>query len=145
MKRQRLFVAQAVQVAEAQWFAPGAIFTVPSKDGDLRPIRVERHHYVEVFLFPADDEEDAYGKALRWAENESDVNYDRPADRNVWYTLGLHQLEEYRGSSDLASPENGGYEVITSLSASEADVAGIPLVRAKEELELFQGARKTTS
>jgi hypothetical protein len=140
--QQRLFVAQAVQVAESQWFAPGTDYGHPSDDGDIRPIRVERHHYIEVFLFPAEDEEDAYLKAMKWAANESDVNFDPPGDRNVWYTLGLHELEEYRGSSNLRSPENGAYEVIAAVSATEVDANGIPLVRAKEQLELFRSSGK---
>jgi hypothetical protein len=135
---QRLFVAQAVQVAESQWFATGTGYGHPSDDGDIRPIRIERYHYIEVFLFPAADDEDAYQKALKWAANESDVNYDPPGNRNVCYTLGLHELEKYRGSSNLLSPENGAYEVIASVGATEVDAAGVPLVRAKEQLELFR-------
>lgn len=141
MPEQRLFVAQAVQVAESQWFAPGTDYGHPSKDGDIRPIRVERHHYIEIFLFPAKDEEDAYRKALEWAANESDVNYDPPGNRNVWYTLGLHELEEYRGSKNLNSPENGAYAVITSVSPEYRDPEGVPLVRTKNELELFRLGR----
>jgi hypothetical protein len=138
VQQQRLFVAQAVQVAESQWFAPGTDYGHPSDDGDIRPIRVERQHYVEVFLFPAEDEEDAYQKAMQWAANEADVNLDPPANRNVWYTLGLHELEEYRGSSNLSSPNNGAYEVIAAVSAADVDATGVPLVRPKEQLELFR-------
>ena len=138
MAQQRLFVAQVVQVAESQWFAPGTDFGHPSDDGDIRPIRVERQHYIEVFLFPAEDEEDAYQRAMQWAANESDANFDPPAHRNVWYTLGLHELEEYRGSSNLSSPRNGAYEMIAAVSPTEVDATGVPLVRAKEQLELFR-------
>ena len=145
MPEKRLFVAQAVQVAEAQWFAPGAGYGHPADDGEIRPIRLERRHYIEVFLFPAEDEEDAYQKALKWAKNESDVNFDPPGHRNVYYTLGLHELEEYRGSSDLTSPENGGYAVVASVSPSDVDAAGVPLVRAKEELDLFRTMQKADS
>ena len=79
---------------------------------------------------------------MQWAANESDVNFDPPANRNVWYTLGLHELEEYRGSGNLRSPENGAYEVIAAVSAAEVDATGVPLVRAKEQLELFRWSGK---
>jgi hypothetical protein len=136
--QRRLFVAQAVQVAESQWFAPGASYGHPSDDGDLRPVRLERHHYIEVFLFPADDAEDAYQKALQCAQNESDVNYDPPGNRNVCYTLGLHELEEYILADDFATDLQRGYTLITRIAPADVNAEGIPLVRSKEELEVFR-------
>jgi len=103
VSQERLFVAQAAQVSEAQWFAPDADFGHPSEDDELRPIRVERHHYIEIFVFPAADEEDAYRQALQWAENESDVNYDPPSDRNVWYALcGTSDGPQFLPTCDVA-------------------------------------------
>jgi hypothetical protein len=133
----RLFIAQWVHVWEAQWFAPGVDYHVPTA-GDPTPTRTERHYSIQVMLFPAADEEAAYRKAVEEAANESDVNFDGPGHRNLYYTLGVHELEEYANAADFESDLQRRGVWITTFDASAVDAAGVPLVRAKHELEVFR-------
>ena len=133
----RLFIAQWVHVCETQWFAPGAQYHVPTA-GDPTPARAERHYSIQVMLFPAADEEAAYRKAIEEAANESDVNFDGPGQRNLYYTIGLHELEEYVNAADFAADLQRRGVWITTFDPSAVDAGGVPLVRAKHELEIFR-------
>jgi hypothetical protein len=133
----RLFIAQWVHVWEAQWFAPGADYHVPTA-ADLTPARAERYYSIQVMLFPAADEEAAYRKAVEEAANESDVNFDGPGQRNLYYTLGLHELEEYANAADFAADLERRGVWVTSVDPTAVDAAGVPRVRAKQELEVFR-------
>ena len=134
----RLFIVQWVHVGEAQWFAPGVYYHLQASDGNPTPVRAERHYSVQVMMFSAENEEAAYQLAVEEAANNSDVNFDGPGHRNLYYTLGLHELEEYpcaeNFSADLA--QRGVW--ITSVDPSDLDSAGVPRVRAKDELEVFR-------
>jgi hypothetical protein len=87
---------------------------------------------------PAADEEAAYRKAVEEAANESDVNFDGPGHRNLYYTLGLHELEEYANAADFAADLERRGVWVTSFDPTAVDAAGVPRVRAKQELEVFR-------
>lgn len=133
----RLFIAQWVHVSEAQWFAPG-VYYHPASDGNPTPVRVERQYSVQVMVFPAEDEEAAYQKAVEEAANDSDANLDGPGHRNVYYTLGLHELEEYPCAENFTADLAQRGVWITAVDPSDVDSAGVPRVRAKNELEVFR-------
>ena len=126
-----------------QWFAPGARYHVPTA-GEPMPIRVERHYSIQVMLFPAADEEAAYRTAVEEAANESDVNFDGPGHRNIYYTLGLHELEEYANAADFAADLERRGVWVTSFDPTAVDSGGVPLVRAKHELEVFRLKRASS-
>jgi hypothetical protein len=89
-------------------------------------------------VFPAADEAAAYEKALQEAANDTDMNLDGPAHRNLYSTLGLHELEEYPCAENFTSDLEARGVWITSIDPSDVDEAGVPRVRAKDELEVFQ-------
>lgn len=134
----RLFIAQWVHVSEAQWFAPGVHYHHPKSDGNPTPTRSERHYSIQVMVFPAADEEAAYQKAVEEAANDSDVNFDGPGDRNIYYTLGLHELEEYPCAENFSKDLERRGVWITAFDPSDVDSVGIPRVRVKDELEVFR-------
>lgn len=134
----RLFVAQLVHVWEAQWFAPGVSYHHPASDGVATPERSERRYSIMVTMFPAADEDAAYQQAMDEVANESDVNFDGPSHRNVYYMLGIHQLEEYPSAEHFNDDLDRRGVWIASVHPSEVDSAGAPRVRAKEELEIFR-------
>jgi hypothetical protein len=137
-QRRRLFIAQWVQVSEAQWFAPGVYYHHPASDGNPTPERVERHYSIQVMVFPAEDEESAYRKAIEEAENDSDINFDGPGQRNVYHTLGLHELEEYPSAENFGGDLERRGVWITAIDPNDVDATGVPRVRTKDELEIFR-------
>jgi hypothetical protein len=139
----RLFIAQWVHVWEAQWFAPGVHYYHPKSDGDPTPTHSERHYSVQVMVFPSSDEEAAYQTAIEEAANDTDVNFDGPGHRNLYYTLGLHELEEYPCAENFADDLARRGVWITSVKSSDVDSAGVPRVRAKEELEVFRSKHRS--
>ena len=114
-------------------------------DGNPTPARSERHYSIQVMVFPAADEEAAYAKAVEEAANDSDVNFDGPGHRNLYYTLGLHELEEYPGAENFSSDLERRGVWITAIDSSDVDAAGVPRVRAKGELEIFRLKRPAST
>ena len=137
MDNHRLFVAQVVSAIEEQWFAPGT---------DGPPIRTQRMYGIEQTLFAATDEEDAYRIVSRWLEqgNYADMNHDGDGDLTRYFGIGIHQLEEVetldafpaavRDISGVSLPE---------FSLAHVDRNGVPIVREKDQLEVFRLRRIT--
>ena len=127
----KLFVSQVVMVQEEQWFAPGT---------SGPPIRSERRHYVESSLFAASDAERAFEMACEALRGCSDANHDGPGDRTEYFALGLHQLEELTERlADLAEAVRGPNGLGVGLyDPADVDADGVPLVRQRERLEVFQ-------
>jgi hypothetical protein len=130
----RLFVVQVVMVQEEQWFAP---------EISGPPTRSERRHYVESSLFAAPDAEAAYEMVCESLRGYSDANHDGPGDRTEYFALGLHQLEELTERlADLTEAVQGPYGLEIGLyDPADADAAGVPLVRARDQLEVFRRPR----
>ena len=128
---ERLFVMQVVVAVEDQWFAPGTAGP---------PIRAERRQYIDAHLFAADDEDGAYRTAVDWLPGFSDSNHDGPGDLTRMFAVGLHQLEEVSPRvADLSTAVREVYGVdVGGYDPSAVDAAGIPRVRAREELEVFR-------
>lgn len=127
----RLFVVQVVVAIEDQWFAP---------DTDGPPIRVERRHHIAAHLFAAPNPDLAYLLATDWLPGFTDTNRDGPGDLTKIFPLGLHQLEEVlprltelpTAVCELYGVDVGGFD------PSDVDVVGVPLVRTRNELEVFR-------
>lgn len=131
---ERLFVVQVVVAVEDQWFAPGA---------DGPPVRAERRYRIDAHLFAAADAEGAYRTAVAWLPGFSDANHDGPGDLARVFAVGLHQLEEAaprRGELSAAVGELYGVD-LGGFNLCEVDPAGVPRVRAREELEVFRALR----
>jgi hypothetical protein len=138
--RERLFVLQVVVVIEEQWFAPGT--TGP-------PIRTERAYRIEDCLFAAADENAAYCIACEWVgglEDQrgggfADANHDGPGDLTRIFALGIHQLEEIPLVTSFDEQLHESYGVhLPGFYLGDVDADGVPLVRSKEELEVFRRA-----
>lgn len=128
---ERLFVAQVVVAVEDQWFAPGT---------DGPPVRAERRHRIEAYLFSAADAEAAYRTAVEWLAGFSDANHDGPGDLTRIFPIGLHQLEDVMprvaelptAVQELYGVDVGGYD------PAAVDAHGVPRVRGRDELEVFR-------
>ncbi len=107
------------------------------------PERSERHYSIAVMVFPAVDEETAYEKAVKEAASDTDMNLDGPAHRNLYFTLGLHELEEYPCAENFTDDLAARGVWITAIDSSAVDEAGVPRIRAKDELEVFRLKRLT--
>jgi hypothetical protein len=131
LKEQRLFVVQVVVAHEQQWFAPGT---------GGPPVRRERRHYVESRLFAAPDAETAYRIACDWLPGFSDANRDGPGDLTEIFAIGLHQLEELLPRlGELPSAVKEVYGIDVGLyDPSAVDAEGEPLVRARDQLDVFR-------
>lgn len=127
----RLFVVQVVMVQEEKWFAPGT---------NGPPTRSERQYYLESSLMAAPDAQAAYEKACASLRGLSDANCDGPGDRTEYFALGLHQLEELTARlGDLTEAVQDSYGLNLGIfDSADVDVAGVPRVRGREELEVFQ-------
>jgi hypothetical protein len=129
----RLFVAQVVVVEENQWFAPGT---------SGPPIRRERRLYIHSSLFAAHDADEAYRTICDWLPGFSDANHDGPGDLTSYFAIGLHELEEVLPRLDelpTALAERYWLDVgVYDPAAVDAD--GVPLVRARDQLEVFRRA-----
>jgi hypothetical protein len=110
----------------------------PSSDGGAKPARFERHYSIQAMLFPAEDAEAAYRKAVEEADIDSDANFDPPAHRTVYYSLGLHQLEEYPGAENFSADLHSRGVWIARFDPQDVDVNGVPRVRVKAELDVFR-------
>lgn len=135
MNDQRLFVAQIVVANEDQWFAPG--MAEP-------PIRSEKHYLIEAQLFSASDEEDAYRIASNWITNGSfsDSNHDGLGDLTQIFGVGIHNIEEIVRLNEIPNAINDLYGLSLPVFAiDEIDQDGVPLMRAKHELEIFRVLR----
>lgn len=123
---------QVVLAIEEQWFAP---FT------DNSPIRTSRTYRLEELLYAAQDEEAAYQCASQWIANHafSDSNHDGEGDLTKYFALGIHQLEEVTPLNEIPEKAHNLYGIpLTGFSLSDIDQHGVPLVRPKEELEIFR-------
>lgn len=138
---ERLFVLQVVIVVEQQWWAN--ICCGP-------PDRIERAYGINECLFPAADEHDAYRIASEWVGDPEDPesggffdsDQDGPGDLTRSFALGIHQLEELtllqRFDEELHEP----YGIhLPGFWLGDIDSNGVPLVRRKEELEVFRVLR----
>ncbi|QEH39202.1 hypothetical protein OJF2_78160 [Aquisphaera giovannonii] len=130
MDSHRLFVARVVVAIEERWFAPGT---------GGPPVRSERRHLVESFLFAAPDAEAAYEVAAGWLPGFSDSNHDGRGEETALFALGLHQLEELiprLGELPSAAQEHYGID-LGLYDPDDVDADGVPLVRTREQLEVF--------
>jgi hypothetical protein len=137
MDKQRLFVAQVVSAIEEQWFAPGT---------DGPPIRTQRVYGIEQTLFAATDEEDAYRIVSRWLEqgNYADMNHDGDGDLTRYFGIGIHQLEEIETLDEFpAAVRDLSGVLLPEFSLADVDRNGVPLVREKDQLEVFRLRRIT--
>jgi hypothetical protein len=127
----RLFVVQVVMVQEERWFAPGT---------SGPPIRSGRRYYVESTLFAAVDAEAAYRMAEESLRGYSDANHDGPGDLTRYFALGIHQLEALvEPPADLPEAVQRPYGVGVGLyDPAEVDAEGIPRIRTRDQLEIFQ-------
>ena len=132
MNKHRLFVAQVVSAIEEQWFAPGT---------DGPPIRTQRMYGIEQTLFAATDEEDAYRIVSQWLEqgNYADMNHDGDGDLTRYFGTGIHQLEEIVTLDTFPAAVRDIYGVsLPEFSLAHLDGNGVPIVREKDQLEVFR-------
>lgn len=132
----RLFVAQVVTGHEEQWFAPGTVCGPP--------IKVERVYSITQRLLAANDEEDAYRIVSGWLDNDgfSDSHHDGPGDLTEFFGVGIHQLAEVLFLDDFSSAACDLYGIsLPNVEPGDVDENGVPLVRAKDELEVFRRFR----
>jgi hypothetical protein len=131
MDKHRLFVAQVVSAIEEQWFAPGT---------DDPPIRIQRMYGIEQTLFAATDEEDAYRIVSGWLEqgNYADMNHDGDGDLTRYFGIGIHQLEEVETLDAFPPAVRDNGVSLPEFSLADVDRNGVPIVREKDELEVFR-------
>ena len=70
----------------------------------------------------------------------SDANHDGPGDLTSYFALGIHQLEELTESPvDLPEAVRRPYGVDLGLyDPADVDAQGIPLIRSRDQLDVFQ-------
>lgn len=132
MANDRLFVLQVVIAIEERWFAAC---------GNATPIRVEREYRIDNSLFAAADEEAAFQKAQAWVTSNAfaDDNHDGPGDVTRIWAIGIHQLEEVARIEEVAGMAREIYGLdLPGFYLGDVDANGVPLVRKKEELEVFR-------
>lgn len=140
--RERLFVLQVVIVVEEHYWA--------GKECGP-PDRIERTYGIDDCLFAAADEEAAFRMASDWVgdpENQErsggyfGSHHDGPGDLTKIFALGIHQLEEVTplDSFDEAIHERYGLD-LPGFYFGNVDSSGVPLVRQKEDLEVFRVLR----
>jgi hypothetical protein len=132
MLNDRLFVLQVVVAIEEQWFAD-------SREGP--PTRTARKHRIDDSLFAAADEDDAFQIASEWLANDgfSDSNHDGEGDLTRIFAVGIHQLEEVARIGELREKAQELYGIaLPGFYLGDVDVSGVPVVRQKEELEVFR-------
>lgn len=137
MEHGRLFVLQVVLVIEDQWFEYGY-------SSSAVPSQVRKDYQIEEMLFSAADVEAAYRAARSWIEGGAftDANHDGDGDVTKYYALGIHELAETTCFSELSEELAGPYGVeLPGFSISAVGAEGVPLVRSKDELEVFRLAR----
>jgi len=128
---ERLFVAQVVILVEDLWFAPGSTDVV----------RTSNSYYVSFQLLSAQDEESAYSKAKSWIDSGgfSDSNHDGDGNLTKFKGIGIHQIEEICNLAELPKTAAGTYGVdLAAFNPSEVNAQGAPIIRAKDELEIFR-------
>ena len=123
-----LYVAQFVIVEEDIWFS----------EINYREVirREEASRYVHCLVFAAPDSEAAYVWAAGNVDCMNDANCDGLGDQTRYTGLGLQQLSELSLDADdmlRELREDGSIEV--------AVVAGPPIIRPREELDLFKYVR----
>jgi len=132
----RLFVAQFVLAIEEEWFASFASGT------DASPAHSEVEYYVESRLFAAANEEEAYRTACDWLPGFEDANHDGKGDLTRYYAVGIHDIEEVDCAPDQlfeAVKHKDEYGVdVGRYHPKAVDAAGVPLVRTKQELDIFR-------
>ncbi|CAN5738788.1 hypothetical protein BH10CYA1_BH10CYA1_34550 [soil metagenome] len=127
----KLFVAQIVMVTENLWFLSSAGATV----------RTEKNYGITCQLFAADAENQAYETVAEWlgSDSFSDSNHDGPGDLTKIYALGINQIEEVGTFSSLAATAKERYGAdVAEFWLSDVDEQGIPLIRTREQLEIFR-------
>src|SRR5262245_15030478 len=152
MTRQRLFVVQVVVGTEHQWLGPANVVQVragheprwfAAEDRD-KVIRAERHYWIDQQLFAADDEKDANRIVHDWLDSHaySDSDHDGPGDVTQWFGMGIHQLEEVTTTAEFSAAVRELYGVtLPNFDPSEVTAQGIPIVRDKDQLEVFRVKR----
>jgi hypothetical protein len=127
----RLFVAQVIIVIEQQWLDTTTYILN----------RTERKHSIQDLLFAAEDEEDAYKIVYGWIEGESfsDGNHDGIGDVTRIFALGIYNLTEIDPLSQLQAKTHDIYGVdLPGFYIGDLDSQGIPVIKQKEELEVFR-------
>jgi hypothetical protein len=133
MADSRIFFLQVVFVIEDQWFANYHTGT------NEPPIRTERRYGVDGRLFVATDEEAAYQWAVEVLD-DSDANHDGRGDLTRFYCIGIHQLKELRGHSEISTEVGREYGLhLPGFLTDDVDAQGVPLIRRKEQLSIFGG------
>jgi hypothetical protein len=135
MIAQRYYVAQFVIALEDQWFALGI---------EGSPVRVERRYRVVSQLFAAADPESAYQTAANWLPGFSDSNHDGRGDLFVMSSIGIHEIEEiHQAMENVAQSIHQMYGVdVGSYAPTAVDADGVPIVRSKAELAIFNQLQK---
>lgn len=132
MTYDRLFVLQVVIAIEEQWFADHA---------KGPPARTTRSHQIADHLFAAADEDDAFRIASEWLASDSfsDSNHDGEGDLTCIFAIGIHQLEEVSRLSQIAEQSHELYGIeLPGFFLRDVDSSGVPIVRQKDELEVFR-------
>ena len=132
MSYDRLYVLQVVVAIEEQWFGP---------DTNGPPIRTDRFYTIDDLLFAAADEEDAFVMATNWIVDDafSDANHDGPGDLTRIFALGIHQLKEVGRISEFPEKVHAQYGLsLPGFYMGDMDCNGVPIVRQREELEVFR-------
>ncbi len=128
---QRLFCAQIVILMEDLWFAP---------QSDL-VTRSEAKYQLACQIIMALDAEDAYKKVKSWIDGNgfSDSNHDGLGDLTRFSTLGIHEIEEIDSLPDLRKSLADLYGTyLPVFNLWDVDEQGRPLIRSKEQLEIFR-------
>lgn len=132
MSCDRLFVLQVVVAIEEQWFGP-------NKNG--LPLRTDRRYRIDDLLFAAADEEAAFVMSTNWIIDDAftDANHDGSGDLTRIFALGIHQLTEVGRVSEFPEKAHELYGLsLPGFYLGDMDCNGVPIVRQREELEIFR-------
>jgi hypothetical protein len=135
-----LYITQTVHVAEQQWFAAGY---APTGHDPANPlIRSQKTYSIHSCLFAAADAEAAYRRVAEELESDADRNFDGEGHLTLFYGLGVHEIEQLVCPlSELLKVVQGLYGLDVGVFVpTDVDSQGIPLVRAKADLEVFRNS-----
>ena len=135
MTKTNLYLAQIVGVTEEQWFENG-YHSSPL-------IRSKKTYHLHQTLYAFPDAETAYQRIKEWVDGDSDCNHDGEGDLTRFYNLGIHEIELLSSSLEDLSEDlpkqakDYGFSFGT-FNITDVDENGIPLIRKKQDLEIFR-------
>lgn len=133
-----LFVATFVVVVEERWFtSPNEPYV---SETQRIPDRFDRNYYLQSNLYLASGREQAHEKALSWVDGFEDCNHHGIGDLTAHYSVGIFDIEEVvlgQRPFDQCVADLYGVEV-GFISCKDIGKDGIPRIRAKGELSVFQ-------